>query len=268
MEESKSIKSFKKRLINTIPCVPNTKASRESLENQHLISVLFHYLHWASRLIPLRPRKVFITEALTKEPTWIAQGEDIAQIISKAKSGDDLNEHLSNDVLSQGYSPDSEISRQKNRWLCKDQLLNMQGFHHLHLKAGKSGKGKLLLLIKITRYEFHIIGLFTHDIFDKDSSEFNKMNKAINSWSREYQDNFITMSGHPVHIKQMACEYWNVIEQIDGQLQNREFLERQFSNHRDKLHSKFKLRWEIYGVDLGLFESKSSRLSIIRLGHI
>ena len=268
MEETKSMKAFKLQLINRIPCVPNTQESKNSLVKQSLVSVLFHYLHWASRLIPPRQRDVIFDVSLSMEPLWIEHKNHIEKIINKAEIGEDLNDYLSNEVLNKGYSPDSEILRQNDRWLCKDQLLNTQGFHHLHLKPGKSNKGNVLLLVKVTRNEFHLIGVFTHDVFVEGSSESNNIRTLINSWSQMHKDIFTTMSGHPIHIHQMAFEYWNAIVQCDCQLQHRDFLEQLFFNHQEKLKSKFKLKWEMNWLDLGIYESKSKGLTIIRRGHI
>ncbi|MEZ9580327.1 MULTISPECIES: hypothetical protein [unclassified Vibrio] len=268
MEESKSLKAFKQLLVNRIPCVPNTKESKDCLLEQTLVLVLFHYLHWASRLIPPRPRTVIFNVALTVQPLWVKHSNDIQKIINKAEIGEDLNDHLSNEVLSRGFSPNAEILRQDDRWLCKDRLLNTKGFHHLHLKSGKSNKGNFLLLVKITRNEFHIIGVFTHGIFEGDTPEQNRMHGTLELWSEIHKDLYTTMSGHPIHIHQIASEYWNAILQCDSQLQSREFVEQMFFDQRDKLKSKFKLRWEIDWLDLGVYESKSKGFTIIRKGHI
>ena len=67
MEESKRIKSFKSRLIKELPFFPNNKETLSDLESQNLNSILIHYLHWKTRLVPARFRKVQIAPEVTAD---------------------------------------------------------------------------------------------------------------------------------------------------------------------------------------------------------
>ncbi|MGF1808064.1 hypothetical protein L4C31_22770, partial [Aliivibrio sifiae] len=127
--ESKTIKQFKKYLINTMPYFPNTKEVGDELLSQGLSLVMFHYLHWASRLIPTRRRKVTIEPYLPMDSRWSEYESDVLKLLRKVSLGKDVTEHLSNEVLKKGYTPKENIVEKNDAWLDKDQLLNTKGFH-------------------------------------------------------------------------------------------------------------------------------------------
>lgn len=279
--ESKSIKAFKNDLIVTLPYFPNTKETRQSLQQQHISSVLFHYLHWASRLIPDRKRKVTVEPYLFFDYRWQEHESDVYRLLDKARNGEDLTEHLSNKVKTRGYTTKENILAQNDSWLDKDQLLNTKGFFHLHLKKGKQNKGNVVLFARITRDEFKAIGLFDHGVFQKlqdgqISPERRRMLAIYEDLiyreigpNKAYMSNPITMSGHPLHFNTMTGDYWRVIEEIDPKISDSTFInDVLFNGSSFTVPKKPKLKWCLYGLDLGLYESKTQVFFAFRKGYL
>ena len=243
MEESKTLKAFKNDLVKKIPYFPNTKEVKEELQEQHLMSVMFHYLHWASRLIPARPRKVIIEPYLVLDERWSKYNNEVQKLLKKVEAGEDLTAHLSNKVQTKGYTPKEYILAQNDAWTDKDQLLNTRGFHHLHLHSGKSNKGGVVLFSHVSRSEFTAVALFDHSVFDNSKEEMTKERKRMWAISKEietrnlppnsvYISYPITASGHPLNLNFMTNEYWNVISQVDHKLDCRDFIEQMYLEYK------------------------------------
>ena len=275
MEESSTIRAFKTELIKTMPYFPNTKEVKEELQAQSLCSVLFHYLHWASRLIPVRPRSATVEPYLLMDTRWEDHEADVLSLLKKVKLGEDLTGHLSNKVMSKGYTPKENILAKNDSWADKDQLLNTKGFHHFHLKAGKGSKGNVVLFAQVSRETFKAVALFDHSVFDHSSNEMSHERKRM--WaifddmvSREiapntaYMSNPITMSGHPIHIHSMTQQYWHVIKQVDVELSSKEFAKNIYADTDYSIPKKTKFRWLLNGLDLGVLEVKSKHFFIYR----
>ncbi|MEZ8051040.1 hypothetical protein [Vibrio sp. 1F169] len=279
MEESKTIRKFKNELIKTMPYFPNIKEVKEELESQSLSSVLFHYLNWAARLIPTRRRKVSIKPYLTMDSRWAECERDVFNILTKASLGQDLTDHLSNNVLSKGYTPKEYILRKNDAWLDKDQILNTKGFYHLHLEAGKSNKGNIVLFVQVTREEFTAVALFDHSVFELGSPELSPERERM--WrihddiisadlplGSAYMSHPITTSGHPIFLHSMTQQYSHVVEQVDSKLNDFEFHNQMYEGSEHPMPKKPKFSWYLNGLDLGVYESKSQHFFIYRYGHI
>jgi hypothetical protein len=170
MLESKTVKKFKADLIRTMPLFPNTIEVKEDLESQSLGSVMFHYLHWASRLIPQRVRKVTVEPYLMMDNRWEQYGDDVLKLLNAVSSGENLTEYLSEKALTQGYTVKENIIEKNDAWIDKDQSLNTKGFHHFHLKPGKLNKANVVLFAAVSRDEFKAIALFDHSVYQKNLS--------------------------------------------------------------------------------------------------
>jgi hypothetical protein len=278
LEESKSIEQFKQDLVRTLPYFPNKNEVRDELLNQSISSVLFHYLHWASRIIPDRPRKVTVEPYLVDDHRWSEHEALILKLLKKANDGNDLTGHLSNKVLNRGYTTGDNIKAKDDTWIDKDQLLNTKGFHHLHLEPGKQNKNNLVLFAQISHGEFQAIALFDHSVFDdgiSPSLERQRMRDIYNTLAIRggaegtgYISNPITASGHPIHIHGMTQHYTHVLNELDSKLNEREFMNYFFKKINSEAPKKPKLSWLIHGLDFGLYEKKSGVFLILKYGHI
>lgn len=279
MLESKTVKKFKADLIKTMPFFPNTIEVKEDLESQSLGSVMFHYLHWASRLIPQRVRKVTVEPYLMMDNRWEQYEDDVLKLLNAVSSGENLTEYLSEKALTKGYTVKENIIEKNDAWIDKDQLLNTKGVHHFHLKPGKLNKANVVLFAAVLRDEFKAIALFDHSVYQKKSGgmtqERRRMLDIFNHMiSRELPENTgymaspITTSGHPIHIHGMSQKYWHVVEQIDSRLGCKEFIANLYSDCGFPVPKKPKLIWLLKGLDLGVYETKTKRFFIYQYGHM
>lgn len=279
MEESKTIKKFKSELIKAMPYFPNTKEVKEELERQSLSSVRFHYLNWIARLIPTRKRRVAIKPYLTMDSRWAECAKDVFDILTKASLGQDLTDHLSNRVLSRGYTPKDFILSENDAWLDKDQILNTKGFYHLHLRAGKSNTGNMILFVQVTREELTAVALFDHSVFKTGSPQLSPERERMLRIHDDiisadlpacsvYMSNPIMASGHPMFLYAMTQQYIYVVEQVDKNLNDSEFHNKMYEGSEYPMPKKPTFSWYLNGLDLGVYESKSKHFFIYRYGHI
>ncbi|MBO9489827.1 hypothetical protein J7384_05585 [Endozoicomonas sp. G2_1] len=230
MEESKRIRSLKKRLIKELPFFPNNKKTLTDLESQSLNGILIHYLHWKTRLVPARRRRIQIAPEVTSDKRWRRLKEDINALLHKIRNEEDVFPYLSKRAHYYGYTPAQRIKDgEVDSWEDKDQILNTKGFHHFHLNmnvqsTGLSERTDDVLFAYVTRENFHAIGIFDHSVFDSADSNGNMNDERSRMWrlhekhamlgmepGTAYISHPIATSGHPIYIVRMADFYANII---------------------------------------------------------
>ncbi|MBV1930495.1 MAG: hypothetical protein KUG71_02160, partial [Porticoccaceae bacterium] len=128
MEESKRIKRLKDNLIKELPFFPNDKATLEELEGQDVGAVLVHYLHWKTRHVPQRERRIQLSPDVASDKRWKFLKNNINELFDKARNGEDLTPHLSTKAHKNGYTPKQRIiDGDANSWDDKDQIINTKG---------------------------------------------------------------------------------------------------------------------------------------------
>ncbi|GLQ32747.1 hypothetical protein [Litoribrevibacter albus] len=285
--ESSSITKFKEELVRVLPFFPNNKDTQQELLDQSISSVMFHYIHWASRFVPSRRRKVIIDPQVTKDSRWKLVKERINILLAKVRAGEDLTPYLSLKAHTKGYTPSDRIlSGEADCWDDKDFLLNTMGFHHFHLGKSINAKGisertNEVIFARVSRDEFHVAAIFDHSVFDSDKDEHERMNeertrlwKIYDDFSTQglppgtvYMSNLITTSGHPLHIHDITREYTHVLNELDHKINNREFENSVYEETKLIKPRKNKLVWHINDLDLGLLD-KANQFFIIRYGPV
>lgn len=276
MEESKRIRRLKEKLIKELPFFPNEKSIRIELESQSLNGVLIAYLHWKTRVVPPRRRKIHISPEVTSDKKWKALKPGVYGLLDKVRKGEDLCPHLSLRAHKYGYTPVERIRNgEADSWEDKDQLLNTKGFHHFHLSmniqsTGLGERTDSVLFAFISRDQFHAVGIFDHSVFDKPNS-LNGMTEARERmWSLHkkyttfgmkpgtvYMNNPITASGHPLGIVTLADYYASIIGENDPKLEERNFVNELYAQSPLPSPERYKFEWNIEGLDLVLFDKKN-----------
>ncbi|MDX5406216.1 MAG: hypothetical protein LPK11_04100 [Chromatiaceae bacterium] len=276
MEVSGRIKKLKDNLIKELPFFPNDKETLEELKNQDINNVLLHYIHWKTRLIPARVRKVQIAPDVTADRRWRNLKENINSLLKKVRNGEDLTPYLSKRAHKNGYTPRQRIvDGEADSWDDKDQILNTKGFHHFHLDmeletSGLSKRTDDVLFAHVTRDSFHAVGIFDHSVFDSSSDGENLSDERNRMWEIHkkyvtigmepgtvYMSNIIMSSGHPMYLLRMADYYADIIKNTDPQLEQREFVNDIYDQAKLSRPNKFKLEWHLDGLDLGLVDKKN-----------
>lgn len=287
MEESKRIKSFKSRLIKELPFFPNNKETLSDLESQNLNSILIHYLHWKTRLVPARFRKVQIAPEVTADKRWKVLKEDIKPLLKKIENKEDIFPYLSKRAHSYGYTPVQRIKDgEVDSWEDKDQLLNTKGFHHFHLNmnvqsSGLSERTDDVLFAFVTRESFHAIGIFDHSVFEQVDSDGNMNEERSRMWELHEKHERIGMqpgtvyvsypiatSGHPVYIVRMADYYVRIIREYDVNLDDRDFVNKLYDEGNMLHPNKYNFEWQINNLDLSIYDKKTKVLFNLHIGHI
>jgi hypothetical protein len=283
--ETKSIKKFKEELVKILPFFPNNKETKEELLSQSISSVMFYYIHWLTRLVPNRSRKVFIEPYVAASSRWPVLKPEIDKLLSKVRDGEDLTPFLSLKAHQKGYTPADRIrSGEAKSSDDKDFLLNTMGFHHFHLDehilpSGMSERTHDVLFARITRYEFHAVAIFNHSVFESDRDENDEMNderkrlwEIFDEYSTRgmapgtvYTPSMITMSGHPLHIHDITREYTHVLNEIDHKITDRDYENGIYNETKLTKPKNNKLAWLINGLDLGLID-KENQFFIFRYG--
>ena len=270
--ESKRIRNFKELLIKEIPFFPNNRETKEALLKQAQLPIILHYLHWKSRYIPQRPRKVILDNHVINDERISYLKEKINNLLLDVTTGTDLTPYLSSKAHKKGYTPNTE----NDKWADKDFLLNITGFHHLHLDKYPARTNDVIFA-KITREEFHVVAIFNHSVFD--SKPDNSLNEEqLRLWSifdeyssrglppnSVYYSSVITTSGHPLEIVDIASGYNEIIHKFESQLQSQEFIHNMYKNANLVIPKKNKLTWHLYDLDLGLLD-KANNFFIIKYG--
>ncbi len=287
MEESKRIKRLKDNLIKELPFFPNDKDTLKELESKSLNGVLFHYLHWKTRLLPDRQRKVQIAPEVTSDKRWKLLKNGINKLLDKIRNGEDVLPFLSERAHKNGYTPIQRVNDGKvDSWEDKDQLLNTKGFYHFHLnmninRNGLSERTDDVLFAYVTRDKFHAIGIFNHSVFKSSDSNGSMNAERKRMWELHdkyttlgmepgtvYVSNPITTSGHPIHLTQMGDYYAKIIREYDSKLDDRIFVNSLYDQGNLSRPSKFNFEWHINGLDLGVFDKKTEVLFNIHQGYI
>ncbi|MCG9714166.1 hypothetical protein L1D40_10245 [Shewanella insulae] len=287
MEETKRIKKLKAELIKELPFFPNDKTTLTELEGQSLNGVLFHYLHWKTRIVPPRQRKVQIAPEVTSDKRWRTLKTGINGLLDKVRNGEDIYPYHSQKAHKKGYTPAQRVrDGEVDSWEDKDQLLNTLGFHHFHLdmnvqSTGLSNRSDDVLFAFVSRDNFHAIGIFDHDVFESVDNSGNMTSERKRMWSLHekhatlgmepgsvYMGNPITTSGHPFYLRRMADYYAHIIRENDLKLDDRLFVNSLYDQGGLSHPNKYNFEWRVDALDLGVFDKKANVLFNIHKGHM
>ncbi len=248
---------------------------------------MLHYLHWKTRLVPPRVRKVQIAPEVTSDKRWKPLKENINSLFKKIRSGEDLSPYLSKKAHKNGYTPVQRVKDgDVDSWEDKDQILNTKGFHHFHLdmniqSSGLSKRTDDVLFACITRDNFHAIALFNHSVFESANKTGSMTSERSRMWKIHekyttlgmapggaYISNPIMTSGHPLYLVRMSGFYSHLIFENDSQLNERAFVNKIYDECNLSHPSKFDFEWYIDGLDLGFFDKKNNEYFSLHQGYI
>ncbi|WP_237930420.1 hypothetical protein [Buttiauxella sp. S19-1] len=287
MEESKRIKKLMAALIKELPFFPDEKTTILELESQGLNGVLIAYMHWKTRIVPARRRKVQIAPEVTNDPRWKTLKHGINALLEKVRKGENIYPYHSKRAHKKGYTPSVRVTNgEVDSWEDKDQLLNTKGFHHFHLNmnvqsSGLSERTDDVLFAFVSRDKFHAVGIFDHSVFDKTDASGVMTTERERMWMLHekhitlgmkpgtvYMNNPITTSGHPVQLIRMGQHYSSIIRQIDPQLDDRSYVNSLFENAKLPSPERYNFEWKMESLDLIAFDKKNNVNFIFNKGYM
>ena len=276
MDEPKRIKNLKDSLIKELPFFPNNKETLNELNEQSLSDVLLHYLHWRTRVVPPRPRKIQIAPEVTSDKRWPVLKTEINSLLDKVRNGENIYPYHSLRAHKYGYTPAQRVrDGEVDSWEDKDQLLNTKGFHHFHLNmnvqsTGLSYRTDDVLFAFVSRDVFHAVGIFDHSVFDSVDNNGNMTAERERMWKLHekhvtlglepgsaYISNPIVTSGHPIYLRLASDRYAKVIRETDPKLDDREFVNNLYDQGSLPHPKKYSFEWHINHLDLVAFDKKT-----------
>ncbi|EJC6865000.1 hypothetical protein MYD45_004748 [Vibrio parahaemolyticus] len=285
--ESKTKIKFKKSLIKQLPFFPDEKSTLQLLNDQPLSEVMLHYLHWQTRQVPTRVRKVYIYAELTSDRRYRQYKDEISSLLNIVREGKELTPFLSTRAAKKGYTPSERVtSGEADTWEDKDQILNTKGFHHFHLsmdiqKSGFSVRTEVVLFALVTRDSFHAVGLFDHSVFKQPCGSGEMTPERERMWDVHsrfesigmdpgavYFSNPIMLSGHPLYLVRQSMEYMRFIHMYDPLLNSRTLVNELYGQGKLQPPSKYKLEWCFEGLDLIIKDTRNEVKFVIFKGSI
>ena len=287
MEESKRIKKLKSEMIKELPFFPNDKETLNDLDKQSLNGVMLHYLHWKTRIVPARSRRVQIAPEVTSDKRYKNLKPGINGLLDKIREGQDIYPYHSKRAHKKGYtSPQKVRDGEVDAWEDKDQILNTKGFHHFHLdmtvqSSGLSVRTDDVLFAFVSREHFHAIGIFDHSVFDSINESGDMPPERSRMWDLHekhatfgmepgstYMNNPIMSSGHPLYLRRMCDSYTRTIQEYDSKLDDREFINNLYDQGNIPHPNKYNFEWKVDSLDLAVFDKKTKVLFKIHQGHM
>ena len=169
-----------------------------------------------------------------------------------------------------------------NRWEDKDFLLNVMGYHHLHLsraieRPGLAKRTKNVLFVQVTRDTIHAIGFFDHTVFERTdvtsqamTDERARLWKIYESRGRTagaiYAMGSIATSGHAQQHVMLAQRYSRIIANIDSKLDRLNTRAEVFQDLPTPALKALKLQWQFNFLDLGLLDQSTATFYVLQKG--
>jgi hypothetical protein len=287
MSEPRRIANLKSEMIKELPFFPNDKQTLMELESQNLNNTLIHYLHWKTRIVPARPRKIEIAPEVTADKRWKKLKVEINGLLDKIRKGEDIYPYHSKRAHKNGYTPVQRVrDGEVDSWEDKDQLLNTKGFHHFHLNmniqsSGLSVRTDEVLFAHVSREKFRAVGIFDHSVFEACDGNTSMPAERARMWELHekyatfglepgsvYITNPIATSGHPIYLVRMCDFYAQIIRENDHKLDDRSFINSLYDQGRLAHPSKFNFEWRMNGLDLGVFDKRTNVYFSFHQGHM
>jgi hypothetical protein len=76
----------------------------------------------------------------------------------------------------------------------------------------------------------------------------------------------IATSGHPIHVVSTAQEYSRIIRDLDPKLDDPSFVSELYGGIKASVPAKMKLEWALNFSDLGIHETRTNHLFVLRRG--
>lgn len=282
MAETKRIRNFRLSLAKQIPKFPNDKASLRVLEAKALGALLIDYANWAIRYIAPRSRRIIVESTASSDARWSSLAEKIRPLLQKIEEGNDLTPHLSVQPHTRGFTPAASAQAAGvDRWLDKDMLLNVMGYHHLHLDAAptKGMRSDDMVFGQVTRDAFTIVGVFNHSVFDSTAPTEAMTAERERIWeifderaSRGVPSGtvivpaLIATSGHPLQLTMLASDYAQAVHAVDPQLDDRAYVRGLFEQAKVPLSAKPNLEWRMHFLDLCLVDEAETCAFVLGKG--
>ncbi len=137
-----------------------------ALEFKSAKDLLFIFLNWKSRFVPVQSRSVFESIAFCNNPVRKVKLLEIERIISEIKTGEDLTPRLSDGIKVGFVVPNPKKSLSTTNRPDLDLLLNDRGIYHLHIALpaanGTVERGSEIIFVIFKGNKAYLIDIYPH----------------------------------------------------------------------------------------------------------
>lgn len=280
VDEPPRIQKFRRDMIKAIPRFPNNRETLQHMQQKGFLNLMVDYVSWRSRYVGARPRIVAVGPEALADPRWSSMAEPITTFLEKVRLGSDLTPHLSIMPHTRGYSPAAgkRGATLEERWSDKDFLLNAMDYYHFHLgsrteEAGHIERTDDVIFASVTRDEFTVIAIFSHEVFEHESSERMRLWKIQQAAlvrsvppGTVVISGDVTTSGHSGRVVRYAQYCWKLIRANEEKLNDPAFIRALYRDVGHEAPSKPKPRWGFFHLDLVIFDEAKPACFVLQQG--
>lgn len=235
MVDSTRVRKFRAEIINSIPRVPNTKASRSYMESKPTSWLISTFVTWRQRHVPPKPRRISLWSGGITHSDLEAAKPRIRALLQKVETGDDLAPHISYLVDTKGVILPGAGPAEKGKDI--DAVLTRYGMHHFHVgettPQNPKGRSGPLVFAEVTDSEFRIVAIADHLAFKAGTDQQHSLTRICMSYCARdvpkdsgFMLNPVMSSGHSAIVMMFGLRCQAEIERLDPLLEDASFIDK------------------------------------------
>jgi hypothetical protein len=273
MVDSPRVRMFRAEIINSIPRVPNTKASRSYMESKPTSWLISTFVTWRQRQVPAKPRRVSLWSGGITPSDFAAAKPRLRVLLQKVEKGEDLAPHLSYLVDTKGVILPGAGSTEKGKDL--DTVLTRYGMYHFHIgeitPQNPKGRSGMLVFAEITDSEFRIVAIADHYAFKARTAEQHTLSRICMSYCARdvpkdtgFMLNPVMSSGHSAIVMMFGLRCQAEIQRLDPLLEDASFIDKLYGEQHIlgdgqpvARPSRPSLGWHFNDLEFGILDRKT-----------
>jgi hypothetical protein len=273
MVDSPRVRKLRSEIINSIPRVPNNKASRSYMESQPTSWLISTFVTWRQRQVPAKPRRVSLWSGGITPSDFEAAKPRLRGLLQKVETGQDLTPHLSYLVDTKGVILPGASPADKGKDL--DAVLTRYGMHHFHVGEitlqNPKGRSGTLVFAEVADSGFRIVAIAGHHAFTLGTVEQQTLSRICTAYCTRdiprgsgFMLSPVMSSGHSAIIMMFGMKCKAEIERLDPLLDDASFVDQLYSQRpilRDGQTvgrpAKPSLGWHFNDLAFGILDRKT-----------
>lgn len=273
MVDSPRVLKLRAEIINSIPRVPNTKASRAYMEGKPTSWLISTLVTWRQRQVPAKPRRIRLWSGGITPSDFAAAKPRLRALLQKVEQGEDLTSHLSYLVDTKGVILPGASPTEKGKDI--DGVLTRYGMHHFHVGETTPQNPKvrsgLLVFAEVIDSEFRIVAIADHHAFKAGTVEQQTLSRICMSYCARdvpkdsgFMLNPVMSSGHSAIVMIFGLRCQAEIERLDPLLEDASFIDKLYGEQpilREgqsvERPARPSLGWHFNDLEFGILDRKT-----------
>jgi hypothetical protein len=235
MVDSPSVRKFRAEIINAIPKVPNTKASRSYMESQPSSWLISTFVTWRQRQVPAKPRRISLWSGGITPSDFAFAKSRLRGLLQKVETGEYLTPHLSYLVDTKGVILPGTNPAEKGKDL--DAVLTPYRMHHFHVgevtPQNPRGRSGMLVFAEVADGDFRTVAIADHHVNVAGTAEQHTLSRICTSYCAKdvprnsgFMLNPVMSSGHSMIVHMFGVQCQAKIEEWDPLLGDASFIDK------------------------------------------